>query len=210
MSPSCQSKENDSFQYLFPCVLLQTSDHLKPCRAVSPCIYFSMGDLSEWESQPGSAVVMLYQDQHPNFTHGLTFHLLNSQSTITWDPCFNSEVESCPFLSLFFFFVCFVAPGLTLGCAFGCLLFCFVSWWWGPVIDGRGPGHLRSTAVDSSEIESSSRSVTMSSLRSWLGRQPSKPSKLGGLHEFQLGTRMWVHMEIVQGKGLNQEYIPDN
>lgn len=102
MSPSCQSKENDSFQYLFPCVLLQTSDHLKPCRAVSPCIYFSMGDLSEWESQPGSAVVMLYQDQHPNFTHGLTFHLLNSQSTITWDPCFNSEVESCPFLSLFF------------------------------------------------------------------------------------------------------------
>lgn len=54
-----------------------------------------------------------------------------------------------------------------------CCLFCLL-------IDGRGPGHLRSTAVDSSEIESSSRSVTMSSLRSWLGRPTSKTSPLGG------------------------------
>lgn len=83
---------------------------------------------------------------------------------------FSFKVESC------FAFVsgCFVAPGLT-GLYIWLAVICFVSWWWGPVIDGRDPGHLRSTAVDSSEIESSSRSVTMSSLRSWLGRQPSKP-----------------------------------
>lgn len=89
---------------------------------------------------------------------------------------------------------CFsVTPGLTRGCIFGWLLF-VLSPDDRPVIDGRDPGHLRSTAVDSSEIESSSRSVTMSSLLSWLGRKPNKPRALRGLHEFQLGPQMRVHM----------------
>lgn len=76
---------------------------------------------------------------------------------------------------------------------------CFVSWWWAPVIHGGSPGHLRSTAVDSSEIKRSSRSVTMSSLRSWLGCQPSKPGRWGGFMNFNWGHKCEHEWKLHRG-----------
>lgn len=89
---------------------------------------------------------------------------------------------------------------------------CFVSWWWAPVIHGGSPGHLRSTAVDSSEIESSSRSVTMSSLRSWLGRQPSKPLCWGDFMNSTWGHKYERTWKLCWGggNGTEKEYISDN
>lgn len=182
-----QNEENYFFQvwFLFYFVVVTNMWTFEAFQS-SESIYFFQHGWPEWESnsQPGSAVVMLYQNQHTTLTHCWTS-----------DPCFYSKVESCFFVCVWVF--CFTQ--FDSGLYIWLTVICFVSWWWGPVIDGRGPGHLRSTAVDSSEIESSSRSVTMSSLRSWLGRQPSKPQHWGGLHELQLGPQMWVHMEIVLG-----------
>lgn len=79
------------------------------------------------------------------------------------------------------------------------------------MIDGRDPGHLRSTAVDSFEIESSSRSVTMSSLRFWLGRRPSTPQHWGDFMNFNWGHKCECTWKLFSGGGgLNLEYRPDN
>lgn len=150
-----------------------------------------MVDLSERQlnSHPGSVVVTLQHDQHTNFTHCWTFDLFNSLSTTAETPVFTVKLSHvCVWL-------------FDSGLYIWLTVICFVSWWWGPVIDGRGPGHLRSTAVDSSEIESSSRSVTMSSLRSWLGRQPSKPQHWGDFMNFNWGHKCECTWKLCWGEG---------
>lgn len=159
-----------------------------------------MADPSESNSVPGSVDAMLYQYRHTNFTHCWTFDLFNQQlhqTSVLFGFCILK-------LSHGFFPVCFwmfCRTRVDSGLYIWLTVICFVSWWWGPVIDGRGPGHLRSTAVDSSEIESSSRSVTMSSLRSWLGRQPSKPQHWGDFMNFNWGHKCECTWKLCWGEG---------
>lgn len=132
-----------------------------------------------------------------------------------FERCVNNDARPGCFLKwshvCLFFVWMFCCTPVDSGLSVWLTVICFVSWWWRPVIDGRDPGHLRSTAVDSFEIESSSRSVTMSSLRFWLGRRPSTPQHWGDFMNFNWGHKCECTWKLCWGGGgLNQEFRPDN
>lgn len=178
--------------------------HLKPfSRAVSSSVFQHGWPERESNSQPGSIVAMLYQDRHSNVTHCWTFDLLNGLSTNDTRPAV--VFRSWVMFVFFFFWWMFCCTRFDSGLSVWLTVICFVSWWWRPVIDGRDPGHLRSTAVDSFEIESSSRSVTMSSLRFWLGRQPSTPQRWGDFMNFNWGHKCERTWKLRWGEGKGSE-----
>lgn len=127
---SCQN-------YIFSIYFVSLVTNIRAFEALqsSEFIYVFQHGWPEWESnsQPGSVVVMLDHDQHPNFTHRRTFDLLNSLSTTTRDPRFNSEVESC--LSFFFCLNVLLHPVWLWAVRLAdCYLFCLLmmgacDWW---------------------------------------------------------------------------------
>lgn len=206
MFPSCQNKENCSFQYLFHYVAF-CCKHLTIRSLTEQWVHVFISAWVTWVSASRNLAALLWCCTRTSTQTSRTAELLTFWTV-------RQRLHETPVLILKLSHVwMFCCTRLDSGPCVWLTVICFVSWWWRPVIDGRGPGHLRSTAVDSSEIESSSRSVTMSSLHSWLGRQPSKTPKTGGTSWISTGaTNVTAHGNCagVKGEGLKQEYIPDN
>lgn len=175
-----------------------SNKHLRLYRAVSSFISAWLTWVRVSQTQPDSAAVLLQPGP------ARTSHTTELLTPVT--ACEQQHETSDFILELSRVSFCVWVFGCTWfdsGLYIWLTVICFVSWWWGPVIDGWGPGHLRSTAVDSSEIESSSWSVTMSSLRSWLGRQPSKPQHCWDFMNFNWGHKCECTRKLcwVWGKG---------